>query len=205
MPPGKGKRVHTVRSERKTTHVCVYQVGIEECMICGAQSKDAGQKPLVVEDPIHKQLQMQLKKASVLPTNSAQWSSKPHNVRTICVCLLCMLLATGVSVVGWMWGSADANECEVRPSVCSHVANCTNYDDTYSCACWPGYAGTGEADVEDYLGDGGFVGCRDIDECAVAPPRIPDRGGVDEAPAPPAPVCEDHQTCVNTPGSYHCQ
>ena len=205
MPPvkGKGKRV-TVYSERNVTHVCLYEVGSEDCIICGAKSKDKGQKPLVVEDPLHKVVKSQLQKAAVLPTNKKQWSSKPHNLRLVCICLLCLLLATGVSVIGWILGSADTDECAARPSVCSDLANCTNYDDTYACACIPGYVGTGDADTEDYLGDGGSVGCRDVDECAVVPPRIPDRGGVDEAPPPPPPVCGEGQTCVNTPGSYRC-
>jgi hypothetical protein len=199
----KGKRV-MVHSDRNVTHVCVYEVGSEDCIVCGAKSKDAGQKPLAVPDPIHKVVAAQLKKAKVLPTNKKQWSSKPHNTRLVCVCLVCLLLATGVSIIGWVIGSADTNECDARPSVCSQLANCTNFDDSYSCKCLPGYAGTGDADVEDYLGDGGSIGCRDINECAVAPPSVPDRGSVDDAPPPPPPVCEEDQICVNTPGSYRC-
>ena len=204
MAKKKQKRV-MVHSSRNVTHVCVYEVGNEECIICGADSKAAGQKPLVIAKPGYAVAAEQLKQAN-LPTSKKQWNSKPQSARLVCVCLVCLGLSSGVSILAWIIGGLDVNECNASgdASVCSHLANCTNHDDAYTCKCLPGYEGTGDADVEDYLGDGGSVGCVDINECAVAVPSIPERGGMAAAPPPPPPACGS-KVCVNQAGSYTCR
>ena len=200
---GKSKRV-MIHSSRNVTHVCVYEVGNEECMICGAESKAAGQKPLVIVKPAYAVAAEQLKHAN-LPMSKKDWKSKPQSHRLVCVCLICLGLSSGVSIIAWFMASFDVDECRAwgDDAVCSRLANCTNHDDAYTCKCLPGFKGTGDADVEDYLGDGGSVGCVDVDECAVAPPSVPDRGGMAAAPPPP-PACAEPKVCVNHAGSYTC-
>ncbi|MDB4988291.1 MAG: hypothetical protein JWN04_3469, partial [Myxococcaceae bacterium] len=68
----------------------------------------------------------------------------------------------------------DIDECANHP--CDAHTSCTNTAGSYLCsACPAGYAGDG------------YVGCADIDECAV------NKGG-----------CAQADACVNTPGSHSC-
>ncbi|KAH7731862.1 CRE-FBN-1 protein [Aphelenchoides avenae] len=66
----------------------------------------------------------------------------------------------------------DINECADKP--CHWMAHCTNTFGSYSCSCFPGFAGDG-------------VNCADIDECELGKA-----------------ACPENSRCVNLPGSYLC-
>lgn len=68
--------------------------------------------------------------------------------------------------------SSDINECADKP--CHWMAHCTNTFGSYSCSCFPGFAGDG-------------VNCADIDECELGKA-----------------ACPENSRCVNLPGSYLC-
>lgn len=69
----------------------------------------------------------------------------------------------------------DVNECEdVDLNTCSDLAECSNMNGSFACACNMGYTGNGTF-------------CEDIDECAIA-----------------ADDCDTNGACTNTDASFRC-
>jgi cysteine-rich repeat protein len=69
---------------------------------------------------------------------------------------------------------SDVNECADNKHNCHAQATCTNTAGSFSCACKPGYTGTG-------------VNCSDVNECADNKHN-----------------CHAQATCTNTAGSFSC-
>jgi len=98
--------------------------------------------------------------------NAAVASGAPVNNET-CVC------NAGFSGDPYA-GCSDINECLVANDCAVGTATCTNTVGSHSCACNPGYTGSGTA-------------CSDIDECTLQ-----------------TDLCSDHADCLNGPGTYDC-
>ena len=109
----KSRMVHPT-SDRHVTHVCVFDVGSDLCLICGAGSKTTGQEELEPLPEMGLSAAYKVAKevrgtgaamccrrpwltpaccaqeiaAVRLPTNRSSWKAKPQPMRLACVCLV---------------------------------------------------------------------------------------------------------------------
>lgn len=209
MKPGSGKP--------KTPHVCVFDMGSDECLICGTSRGLVAQVPTglrKIAEPMWKTVVTEI--ATKKSTSRRDWKHKPHYAKLTFVCVGC--IATIIFLLSSVWtaSESDRDECATGAHECDPNALCTNLDQTYTCDCDAGYTGDGWE-------------CVEIDECrAVVPGKaapvpivvvIPGSDGRERAGAPPPPpppppciVWNDAEMqdgwqhdCINTPGSFVCE
>lgn len=156
-------------------HVCVFDVGSDECLICGTRAALVGQQTLHKMQPSWKRALQGV--AEQVPRSRREWAHKPHFSRLICICVGCLVVIILLVAFAAVATSLDADECTAGSHGCDENADCTNLDGTYTCDCRVGYIGSGRE-------------CYDIDECldTVSPP----------------PDCHAKATCSNLPGSFAC-
>jgi hypothetical protein len=157
-------------------HVCLFDVGSDECLICGAKAALVGQVAADLPEPRWRGKFKDLQEK--VPTSRKDWKNKPHFSRLMCICVACVCCMVIGIVFLVIVGEIDADECSSdSDNDCDALAVCTNLDGSYTCDCEAGYIGTG------------YV-CEDIDECS----------------RPDAPeLCGGDGQCINTPGTYGCR
>ncbi len=90
-------------------------------------------------------------------------------------CSATCTVESGYTCTGQGAGSCtDNDECVLNTDNCDPNATCSNTPGSFTCACNPGYSGSG-------------VTCTDDDECALNTDN-----------------CDPNATCTNTPGTFTC-
>ena len=217
-PPSRGKTSSTAGTQRKKMpHVCVFDIGSDECLICGTSRGLVVAMPTgmrAIPEPMWKTVVADI--ATKQPTSRREWAHKPHYAKLTFVCVGCIAMIIFLLTSVWTAAESDTDECETGSHECAANALCTNLDNTYTCDCDAGYTGDG-------------WDCAEVDECATAFPGkanpvpivvvIPGSDGGQRAgappPPPPPPPCivwndEERQDgwqhdCVNNPGSFDCE
>jgi hypothetical protein len=67
-------------------HVCVFDVGSDECLICGTRAALVGQQTLHKMQPSWKRALQGV--AEQVPRSRREWAHKPHFSRLICICVV---------------------------------------------------------------------------------------------------------------------